>query len=294
MVVRADELRRERCTTAWYAFLVWGRPAHPRLRVCFAMLAGLAPLHRERLRRARRPGRLRRRRLPRRLLLRRATPSTRCVREIGVDQLVLGSDRPGRRAPRAVARRRGPRRDPRAQPAAAARAGRRRWRSRRERASTAPSCATWSPGSPPTPSPGAGWCATARRSATSSSCGATSHVDVWVITWTNGNDTGFHDHDVSRGAVAVVEGEIVEERLVRRRRRRAAPPPAPGRRSTSTPRTCTACTRTAAAPAVSIHAYSPPLWRMGALLGGAGRDAAPRVDLLRRGAAARARGPGVP
>ena len=27
------------------------------------------------------------------------------------------------------------------------------------------------------------------------------HVDVWVITWTNGNDTGFHDHDVSGGAV---------------------------------------------------------------------------------------------
>jgi hypothetical protein len=35
--------------TAWYAFLAWGRDAHPRLRVCFAMLAGLAPLHRERL-----------------------------------------------------------------------------------------------------------------------------------------------------------------------------------------------------------------------------------------------------
>ena len=61
---------------------------------------------------------------------------------------------------------------------------------------------------------GAGWSATARRSATSSSCGATSTVDVWVITWTNGNDTGFHDHDVSGGAVAVVEGEIIEERLV--------------------------------------------------------------------------------
>src|SRR4029453_9577549 len=31
---------------AWHAFAVWGRAAHPRLRVCFAMLAGLAPLHR--------------------------------------------------------------------------------------------------------------------------------------------------------------------------------------------------------------------------------------------------------
>ena len=33
---------------AWHAFLAAG-PQHPRLRVCFAMLAGLAPLHAERL-----------------------------------------------------------------------------------------------------------------------------------------------------------------------------------------------------------------------------------------------------
>jgi 6-methylsalicylate decarboxylase len=34
---------------AWLAFLVAGRPRHARLRVVFAMLAGLAPLHHERL-----------------------------------------------------------------------------------------------------------------------------------------------------------------------------------------------------------------------------------------------------
>ena len=34
---------------AWLAFLVAGRPCHPRLRVIFSMLAGLAPLHVERL-----------------------------------------------------------------------------------------------------------------------------------------------------------------------------------------------------------------------------------------------------
>ena len=34
---------------AWLGFREWARPAHPRLRVCFAMLAGLAPLHAERL-----------------------------------------------------------------------------------------------------------------------------------------------------------------------------------------------------------------------------------------------------
>lgn len=34
---------------AWLAFLVAGRPRHPQLRVVFSMLAGLAPLHAERL-----------------------------------------------------------------------------------------------------------------------------------------------------------------------------------------------------------------------------------------------------
>jgi 6-methylsalicylate decarboxylase len=34
---------------AWLAFLAAGRPTHPRLRVIFTMLAGLAPLHAERL-----------------------------------------------------------------------------------------------------------------------------------------------------------------------------------------------------------------------------------------------------
>ncbi len=36
-------------STAWHAWAQWGRAAHPSLRVAFAMLAGLAPLHAERL-----------------------------------------------------------------------------------------------------------------------------------------------------------------------------------------------------------------------------------------------------
>ena len=78
---------------AWYAFAVWGRPAHPALRVCFAMLGGLAPLQRERL--LARGGRL-----PRDpgVFLDVSSYGERAVdavlREIGVDQLVFGSDRP--------------------------------------------------------------------------------------------------------------------------------------------------------------------------------------------------------
>jgi predicted metal-dependent enzyme (double-stranded beta helix superfamily) len=89
------------------------------------------------------------------------------------------------------------------------------------------------------------------------------HVGVWVISWASGNDTGFHDHDVSRGAVAVVEGEVVEERLVvggapREIRHRA------GETFEFDASHVHRMRHDAAAPAVSIHAYSPPLSRMGA------------------------------
>jgi predicted metal-dependent enzyme (double-stranded beta helix superfamily) len=88
------------------------------------------------------------------------------------------------------------------------------------------------------------------------------HIDVWIISWASGNDTGFHDHDVSRGAVAVVEGELVEERLVmggppRVRRHRA------GDVFDFDASHVHRMHQDAATHAVSIHAYSPPLWRMG-------------------------------
>lgn len=87
-------------------------------------------------------------------------------------------------------------------------------------------------------------------------------VDVWVISWTNGNDTGFHDHDVSSGAVAVVEGELIEERLVLggdpvRRHHRA------GEAFDFDASHVHRMHHDSGTRAVSIHAYSPPLWRMG-------------------------------
>jgi predicted TIM-barrel fold metal-dependent hydrolase len=78
---------------AWHAFARFGRPSHPRLRVCFAMLAGLGPLHRERLlarggRAAADPD----------VFLDTSSYGPRAVdamiRELGVDALVYGSDRP--------------------------------------------------------------------------------------------------------------------------------------------------------------------------------------------------------
>lgn len=89
------------------------------------------------------------------------------------------------------------------------------------------------------------------------------HLAVWLICWSNEQDTGFHDHDLSAGAVAVVAGTIREERLV------LGGPPA--RRTVGTGGTFAFSAadihrvhHLGAEPAVTLHAYSPPLWRMGA------------------------------
>jgi 6-methylsalicylate decarboxylase len=78
---------------AWHAFAVWGREAHPTLRVCFAMLAGLAPLQRERL--VARGGTAI---SDPHVFLDVSSYGGRVVdgvlREVGVDRLVEGSDRP--------------------------------------------------------------------------------------------------------------------------------------------------------------------------------------------------------
>jgi Cysteine dioxygenase type I len=88
------------------------------------------------------------------------------------------------------------------------------------------------------------------------------HVDVWVISWANGNDTGFHDHDVSSGAVAVVAGELIEERLVLGGAPRSLHHRA-GDVFDFDAAHVHRMRQDSDVPAVSIHAYSPPLWRMG-------------------------------
>ena len=79
---------------AWFAFRVHGRERHPRLRVCFAMLAGLAPLHRERV--AARAGD--RSVVDQDVFLDVSSYGTRAVdaivRVLGLDTPVNGSDRP--------------------------------------------------------------------------------------------------------------------------------------------------------------------------------------------------------
>lgn len=88
------------------------------------------------------------------------------------------------------------------------------------------------------------------------------HVDVWLLCWTPTNDTGWHDHDISSGAVRVVDGSLLESN------------PRIGGQAVC--RTVPAGESFSFGPdhihrlaghderSVSIHAYSPPLWRLGA------------------------------
>jgi hypothetical protein len=79
---------------AWFAFRAFGRPAHPRLRVCFAMLAGLAPLHGERAIARGGPGGV----VDRLTFVETSSYGPRAVdavlRVLGVDVVVHGSDAP--------------------------------------------------------------------------------------------------------------------------------------------------------------------------------------------------------
>ena len=89
------------------------------------------------------------------------------------------------------------------------------------------------------------------------------HLAVWLICWMEDHDTGFHDHDLSQGAVAVVRGAVHEDRLRFDGSR--------GRRTLGAGSTFSfgasdihRVLHAGRGPAVTLHAYSPPLWRMGA------------------------------
>ena len=79
----------------------------------------------------------------------------------------------------------------------------------------------------------------------------------------NDHDTGFHDHDLSAGALSVVRGGVREERLVLG----GAPSSRtsrPGESLTFAASDIHRVSHAGSEPAVTLHAYSPPLWRMGA------------------------------
>jgi mannose-6-phosphate isomerase-like protein (cupin superfamily) len=88
-------------------------------------------------------------------------------------------------------------------------------------------------------------------------------VNAWVICWTVDQDTGFHDHDDSGAGIAVVSGRVREDRLTiagAPRSREAGP----GDTFAVPPVAIHRVMHAGDGPAVTIHAYSPPLRRTGA------------------------------
>lgn len=86
--------------------------------------------------------------------------------------------------------------------------------------------------------------------------------EVWLLSWLPGQGTGFHDHGISAGAFAVALGCLSER-------------PAIGGEPAASSRTLNAgavrsfgqgyvhdVSNERDSPAVSVHAYSPPLSRM--------------------------------
>jgi quercetin dioxygenase-like cupin family protein len=88
-------------------------------------------------------------------------------------------------------------------------------------------------------------------------------VNAWVICWSQDQDTGFHDHDDSAAAITVVSGRVREDRLTL-----GGPPRSrelgAGTTFTVPPVAIHRVLHAGDAPAVTIHAYSPPLRRTGA------------------------------
>jgi predicted metal-dependent enzyme (double-stranded beta helix superfamily) len=93
------------------------------------------------------------------------------------------------------------------------------------------------------------------------------YLTAWLICWMNDHDTGFHDHDISSGAVAVVSGRVREERLALE----GPPSSSVVKAGESFHFSATDIHRVRHAggpPAVTLHAYSPPLLSMGAYVVG--------------------------
>jgi hypothetical protein len=100
------------------------------------------------------------------------------------------------------------------------------------------------------------------------------HVAVWLICWMKDHDTGFHDHDLSAGGVAVAAGAVREDRLALG----GAPLTRvlrPGEAFDFAASDIHRVLHAGEEPSITINAYSPPLLRMGAY------EAGPNGELQR-------------
>lgn len=84
------------------------------------------------------------------------------------------------------------------------------------------------------------------------------YIDIWVLSWLPGQETGFHDHDISEVGLCVAEGAIREHHM------HVHQPDTshviePGQAQEGPFGYIHRVEHWAGDPAVSVHSYSPPL-----------------------------------
>jgi predicted metal-dependent enzyme (double-stranded beta helix superfamily) len=84
--------------------------------------------------------------------------------------------------------------------------------------------------------------------------------EVWLLSWVPGQGTGFHDHGHAAGAFAVAQGQVRERTAAAGHVRDRTV--AHGSIRSFGPRHVHDVANTFAEPAVTVHAYSPPLTAM--------------------------------
>jgi predicted metal-dependent enzyme (double-stranded beta helix superfamily) len=86
--------------------------------------------------------------------------------------------------------------------------------------------------------------------------------EVWLLSWLPGQQTGFHDHGPSAGAFAVALGSLTEQAAVAGRPAPATRTLARGAARSFGQHYVHDVRNDAPEPALSVHAYSPPLSSM--------------------------------
>ncbi|MEP7022304.1 MAG: cysteine dioxygenase family protein [Actinomycetota bacterium] len=90
----------------------------------------------------------------------------------------------------------------------------------------------------------------------------TDDLEVWLLSWLPGQGTGFHDHGEAVGAFTVAQGELAERIVPARQTEPRARPFAAGQVRPFGPAHVHDVVNVSSGPAVSVHAYSPPLTAM--------------------------------
>jgi len=86
--------------------------------------------------------------------------------------------------------------------------------------------------------------------------------EVWLLTWMQGQSTGFHDHGDAAGAFAVIQGQVRERTVTGAEPLVTDRVVAAGGRRSFGPQYVHDVANVSAEPAITVHAYSPPLTDM--------------------------------